>query len=127
MSPVPPRSSVALTLTVALAMLCALALPDGMGGRDSVVRLTRGGLPRVRCADPACCDHEGSETCAEAAGEPLPEAGRFDGTQASAIQMVRPVLGGPDWRDVTPARFAREGRPPAPPGHAGSGRAPPAR
>ncbi len=127
MSPVPPRSPVALTLTVALAALCAFALPDGMGGRDSVVRLTRVGLHRVRCADTACCDHDVSETCAVAAGEAQPEAARFDGTQAPAIRTVQPVLKGPDWRDVTPARFSREGRPPAPPGHAVSGRAPPAR
>ncbi len=127
MSPVPTRSSVALTLTVAFTTLCALALPDGMDGRDSVVRLARGGLQRVRCADTACCDHDTSETCAVSAGRPERVADRFDDTDASAIQTVRPVLGGPDWREVTPARFAREVRPPAPPGHPVSGRAPPAR
>ena len=55
------RPSVAITLLVALTTVCALALPEGIGGRDSVVRLTRGGPQRLGCADAVCHDHDAPE------------------------------------------------------------------
>jgi hypothetical protein len=126
MSSVPPRPFVALTLTVALATLCALGLPDGLGGRDSVVRLTRGGLQRLGYADTASC-HEYPESLVESARDPLPDADRIDGGPVAAVRPASAALPAPAVSVAGPARFACRPPAPAPPGHAVSGRAPPER
>ncbi len=126
MSSVPPRPFVALTLTVAFATLCALCLPDGLGGRDSVVRLTRGGLQRLGYAD-TVSSHEDPESLVESVRVPLPEADRIDGGPVAAVRPARAALSVPVASVAGPSRIARRPPAPAPPGHAVSGRAPPER
>ena len=119
-------TSFVVTLTVGLATLFALALPEGVGGRDSVVRLTRGGLHRIRCADTASHDHE-IDACVEAVSAPVPDSPQVSGAPPLAALVARgPVLTGPTAYTVAAVRRARAVRPLAPPGHATSGRAPPA-
>ena len=121
------RPSVAITLLVALTTVCALALPEGIGGRDSVVRLTRGGPQRLGCADAVCHDHDAPEAVVVAAQKPQIEAGRVDGRPLVAVlaapyAALEPVDGTADssWTALQAPVLA-------PPGHAVSGRAPPAR
>lgn len=120
------RPSAAVTLVVAMTTVCALGLPDGIGGRDSVVRLTRGGLQRMGCADTAC-HHEDPEALVESAGEPQLDATRFDGPPVVAMPRTPPAVLVPLAHPASPLGFAPPSRTPAPPGHAVSGRAPPAR
>lgn len=120
------RPSAAVTLVVAMTTVCALGLPDGIGGRDSVVRLTRGGLQRMGCADTAC-HHEDPEALIESASEPQVDAPRFDGPPVVALPRTPPAVPVPPAHPASPLGFAPPSRPAAPPGHAVSGRAPPAR
>jgi hypothetical protein len=120
------RPSAAVTLVVALTTVCALGLPEGIGGRDSVVRLTRGGLQRIGCADTAS-HHEDAEALVEAASGRQLDAARCDGPPVVALPRTPPAAPVPLAHSVRPLRFAPPSRPPAPPGHAVSGRAPPAR
>lgn len=119
------RPSAAVTLVVAMTTVCALGLAEGIGGRDSVVRLTRGGLQRMGCADTAC-HHEDPEALVEAATEPQVDATRFDGPPVVALSPTPPAVLVPLAHPASPLRLASRSRPPAPPGHAVSGRAPPA-
>lgn len=118
--------SAAVTLVVAMTTVCALALPDGIGGRDSVVRLTRGGLQRMGCADTAC-HHEDPGPRVDATSEPHPGGDRRDGTPVVAMPQVKPGVPVPVAQTAGPSWFAARPRALAPPGHAVSGRAPPAR
>lgn len=120
------RPSAAVTLVVAMTTVCALGLPEGIGGRDSVVRLTRGGLQRMGCADTAC-HHDDPEALVESASEPQLDATRFDGPPAVAMPPTPPAVPVPLAHPASPLGFAPPSRTPAPPGHAVSGRAPPAR
>jgi hypothetical protein len=128
MSLVPSRSSAALTLTVAFATLCALSLPDGMGGRDSVVRLTRGGLQRARCADAVCGDHDAVESRAVAAGEPQPQPSLLghDGT-SWAMPALGAVVVVPTWQAAAQAAISPASGPMPRRWLLVPGRAPPAR
>ena len=119
------RPSAAVTLVVAMTTVCALGLADGIGGRDSVVRLTRGGLQRMGCADTAC-HHEDPDALVESASEPQLDATRFDGPPVVALQRTPTAVPVPLAQPAGPSWFAPLSRTAAPPGHAVSGRAPPA-
>ncbi len=119
------RPSVIITLLVALTTVCALALPEGLGGRDSVVRLTRGGPQRLGCADAFCNDHDAPEAFVVAAQKPQLEGGHVDGPPAvlaAPYAVLAPADGRADSSWTAPQAPVL-----APPGHAVSGRAPPAR
>ena len=109
-----------------MTTVCALGLPDGIGGRDSVVRLIRGGLQRMGCADTAC-HHEDPDALVESAGEPQLDADRFDGPPVVAMQHQPPGVPVPVAQTAGASWFGPRPRALAPPGHAVSGRAPPAR
>ena len=127
MLPLLSRPSAAVTLVVAMTTVCALGLPDGIGGRDSVVRLTRGGLQRMGCADAVCHDHDDPGSLIASAGEPQPDADPFDGPPTLAVQARPPAVLAPVAQAAGPSGFAPRPRALVPPGHAVSGRAPPAR
>ncbi len=120
------RPSLVFSLTVALATVCALILPEGTGGRDSVVRLTRGGWQRARCAEAACGDHDGAEIRTDAPGDPAPAAAGVDDT-SPAIPADRVPDTLPGWHLVAPAGPNSDRHPPSLARHAVSDRAPPAR
>lgn len=122
------HTSVAVTLLVGLATLFALALPEGIGGRDSVVRLTRGGLQRIGCPDTSSYGHDEPDACLHASAEAQPDTARLDGPPPAALAgspapVVVPV---PVWQAFLPSWPAPPARPAVPPGHAAAGRAPPA-
>ena len=119
------RPSAAVTLVVAMTTVCALALPDGIGGRDSVVRLTRGGLQRMGCADTAC-HHEDPDALVESAAEPQLDGDRFDDPPVVAAQHRAPDVPVPMAHPAGRSPFDSRRRTLAPPGYAVSGRAPPA-
>lgn len=120
-------TSVAVTLIVGLATLFALAHPEGVGGRDSVVRLTRLGTHRTDCADAASHDHGDPEACLAPATDLVPDSNHVGGTPHLVLTVAAaPALPVPTWHDVAPTWPTRHTPPPAPPGHAVSGRAPPA-
>jgi hypothetical protein len=118
------RSTLAVTLIVALATLCALVLPEGNGGRDSVVRLTRAGLQRLDCADAAWHDHDDPESFVESSSEPKPDPTTRTGSPLLALVpglVMLPVVhaGQTDGRAALPPWAA------PPPGRRPAGRAPP--
>jgi hypothetical protein len=104
----PPQPSLLLTLGVALATLLGLALPEGIGGRDSVVRLTRGGMQRLGHPDTVSHDHDDSDT---AAGDPggghRASATSINvGDASDAVVPVAPVLTvlAAVWTTIAPGR-----------------------
>ncbi|HUU35354.1 MAG TPA: hypothetical protein VMW48_14920 [Vicinamibacterales bacterium] len=120
------RFSVAVTLLVGAATLFALALPEGIGGRDSVIRLTRGGLQRIGCPDTASYGRDDAESCLDTPADPLQPAGaRCDGPTVVAVVAAAVFVPVPA-ATLAPARSASPARPAVPPGHAAAGRAPPA-
>ena len=119
------RPSAAVTLVVAMTTVCALGLPDGIGGRDSVVRLARGGLQRMGCADTAC-HHEDPDALVESASEPQPDAARVDDPPLVAVPIAPPAVAAPVAQAAGRSWVASRPRTLAPPGHAVSDRAPPA-
>lgn len=124
-----PRSRTfgAVTLLVGLATVFALALPEGSGGRDSVVRLTRGGLQRHGCADTAAHGHDEQDSGLDtpAATDP-PVSGNTDGSPAVAVVAPAGLMPMPPALAFTPAWPAPPARPAVPAGGAAAGRAPPA-
>ncbi len=92
-------------------------------------RAAHAGRPAAAWAAPTRrVDHDDPDALVESAAEPQPDADRFDGStgRSPAAARHRPC------RCPSPTRPARRGsrpasRPVAPPGHAVSGRAPPAR
>lgn len=120
------RPSAAVTLVVAMTTVCALGLPDGIGGRDSVVRLTRGGLHWMGCADTACHDHDDPEALVHSTGEAQPDAARVDGPPLVAVPIAPPAVAAPVAQTAGRSWVASRPRALALPGHAVSDRAPPA-
>lgn len=123
-----PRTSVVVTLLVGVATLVALALPEGVGGRDSVVRLTRGGLQRLGCPDTPAYGADDAESCLDGPSASPAGPARLDGpppttrTVTPAIAGV-PVPMGHGFVAWWPAPFPGAS---VPRGHAAAGRAPPA-
>ena len=121
------RSLVAVTLLLGAATLVAVVLPDGIGGRDSAVRLTRGGLQRIGCPDTASGGHDDAEACGDTPADPRQPAGA-DGDGPTALAVVAAVVLVPvPATTLAPSWPASSARPAVPPGHAAAGRAPPAR
>lgn len=121
------RTSVAITLLVGAATLFALALPEGIGGRDSVVRLTRGGLQRIGCPDTSSYGHDDPEAYLDVPAAVTPGTARLHGPGPLALIAAGAVLvSAPGWQTVAPPGGAAERLHPTPPAFAVSGRAPPA-
>ncbi len=122
------RTSVAVTLLVGVATLVALALPEGIGGRDSVVRLTRGGLQRIGCPDTAAYGHDDPESFLDVPADSHAGTVRLDGPPLATliVSMALAVAPVPAWQVFVPSWPALLARPAVPPGFAVAGRAPPA-
>lgn len=121
------RTSVAITLLVGAATLFALALPEGVGGRDSVVRLTRGGLQRIGCPDTSSYGHDDPEAYLDVPAAVTPGTARLHGSGPLALTVPDAALAmfAPGWQTVAPPGGAAERLHPTPPAFAVSGRAPP--
>ncbi len=114
-----------MTALVASATLFALAQPEGIGGRDSAVRLTRG-VQRLRCAETTAADHTDTDARVGAPAEIDTAPVHLDGAPAPAVLAAAVTLAPPTWH---PLRVS--GRLPTAdlmrqPGHDIPGRAPPA-
>lgn len=120
------RLSVAVTLLGGLATVFALAFPGGIGGRDAVVRLTRGGLQRIGCPDTSALGHDDPESHVGSSAEPQPDPERFDGTPVLALVAASILVPVPQWRTIVSLRQPPLARPAIRPGHVVAGRAPPA-
>lgn len=121
------RTSVVLTLLVGAATLVALALPEGIGGRDSVVRLTRGGLHRLGCPDTSAYGHDDPEAYLDGPADSHAGVTRLEGPGplAAIVPAAPAAVFAPEWQTAAPPGGAADRFHPTPPAFAVSGRAPP--